>query len=108
MYIPKQGDIIWIDFNPQKGHERAGHRPALVVSKDDFNRLTGFALVCPITSQKKDYPLHIELIGCKKVTGCVMLEQIKALDYSSRNAKCADRVSHEYLNDILEHLNSFF
>ena len=108
MYIPKQGDIIWIDFNPQKGHEQAGHRPALVVSKDDFNRLTGFAIVCPITSQRKDYPLHIELKGCKKVTGIVMLEQIKALDYSSRNAKCADRVSDKYLNDILEHLNSFF
>jgi len=53
MYIPKQGDIIWIDFNPQKGHEQAGHQPALVVSKDDFNRLTGFAIVCPITSQEK-------------------------------------------------------
>lgn len=108
MYIPKQGDIIWIDFTPQKGHEQAGHRSALVVSKDDFNRLTGFAIVCPITSPKKDYPLHIELKGCKKVAGFVMLEQIKSVDYSSRHAKCADRVSGEYLNDILEHLNSFF
>jgi mRNA interferase MazF len=108
MYIPKQGDVIWIDFNPQKGHEQAGHRPALVVSKDDFNRLTGFAIVCPITSQKKDYPLHIELRGCKKVGGLVMLEQIKSLDYSIRNAKCAEHVPDEFLSEILGRLDSFF
>lgn len=66
VYIPKQGDVIWIYFNPQKCREQAGHRPALVVSKDDFNHLTGFAIVCPITSKSKDYPLHIELRGVKK------------------------------------------
>ncbi len=108
MYIPKQGDIIWIDTNPGNNVEQADQRPVLVVSKNDFNRLTNLVIVCPITSQKKDYPLHIELSGCKIITGFVMLEQIKTLDYSFYNAKCVDRVSDKYLKDILEYLNSFF
>jgi mRNA interferase MazF len=108
MYIPKQGDIIWIDFSPQTGREQAGHRPALVISNDDFNKLTGFAVVCPITSKRKNYPLHIELKGCKSVSGEVMLEQIKSLDYSFRNAKFAEHVSDDFLKDILERIDLFF
>jgi mRNA interferase MazF len=108
MYIPKQGDIVWIDFNPQTGHEQAGHRPALVISNADFNKLTGFAIVCPITSKRKNYPLHIELKGCKTVSGEVMLEQIKSLDYSFRNAKFAEHVADDFLKDILERIDLFF
>ena len=61
MIIPKRGDLIWLDFDPQEGHEQAGRRPAIVLSELEFNEITGFAVVCPIMSQAKDYPFEVTL-----------------------------------------------
>ncbi len=86
IYIPKRGDFIRLNFDPQSGHEQKGLRPALVLSHYEFNRITGFAFVCPITSKKKDYALHLDIPEHQAVKGTVMIDQLRALDYNARNA----------------------
>ena len=80
-YIPKQGDIIKIDFNPTKGHEQQGRRPAVVVSNASYNKFArGVAIVCPITNTNKGIPLQPELDYRTLTTGVIMTDQVKALD----------------------------
>ncbi len=97
-YIPNQGDIIYVDFNPTIGHEQAGKKPAMVVSNNIFNMHTGMAIVCTITSNEKDYPTHYKLNDSIKIHGCVLCEHIKSIDISSRNIKF---VEHSSRNDLL-------
>ena len=78
-YIPKQGDIIAINFDPQSGHEQNGRRPAFVVSKNLFNRSTGLAIVCPITNTKHDFPFHVPIPKGGDLTGFIMVEQVKSM-----------------------------
>lgn len=85
-YIPKQGDIVFLDFDPQAGHEQKGRRPALVISNDTFNSLSRGALVCPITNTNRGIPIHVPLDCRTKTTGVVMCDQVKALDMQSRHA----------------------
>lgn len=82
---PCAGDIILLNFNPQSGHEIQKRRPALVISNDSFNRLTGMVMVCPITSTHHDLPLHIKLDDNTRTHGDILCEQLKSLDYSARN-----------------------
>lgn len=105
-YIPNQGDIIWLDFSPQSGHEQKGRRPALVISNYFFNRQTGLSMVCPITSARRNYPLHVQLDCCKEITGYVMVEQVKSIDYQSRNAGFAEKATEALLNEVLAILNA--
>lgn len=86
-YYPDRGDIIWIDFNPQSGHEQAGHRPALVLSPLEYNRKTGLVLLCPITSQQKNYPFEVALPKACGVEGVVLSDQVKSLDWKARAAR---------------------
>jgi len=86
MYVPQRSDIIWLDFTPQKGHEQAGRRPALVLSPHQYNRKTGLALCCPITSRIKNYPFEVLLPTNITVTGVVLADQMKSLDWQKRNA----------------------
>ncbi len=90
-YIPKQGDIISLDFNPQSGHEQKGIRSALVVSKSLFNESTGLAMVCPITNTDRLIPFHVSVAEyfqyTSKISGFIMVEQVKSVDYRDRNAK---------------------
>jgi len=74
--IPAQGDLIWLNFTPQAGHEQMGKRPALVISNDFFNKQTGLAVVCPVTFTRRNYPLHVKVGSTGKITGCVMVEQL--------------------------------
>ena len=90
--FPKAGDIIVIDFDPQSGHEIKKHRPALVLSNDTFNRLTGLAMVCPITSTHRDFPLHVTLDDRTRTHGDILCEQLKSLDYQARHWRFADTV----------------
>lgn len=92
-YCPARGDLILLDFNPQSGHEQAGKRPALVISDDMFNQVTGFAVVCPVTNQAKNYPFEVPVAGSKKTTGVILADQFKSLDWKSRNAHTIDSVS---------------
>jgi len=93
--------LITLSFDPQAGHEQAGRRPALVLSKDLFNRRTGFCVVCPITSTRRDFPLHVPLPPECTVTGWVMIEQAKSVDYRSRNARSIGRAPDEVLDVAL-------
>ena len=83
-YIPKQGDIILLDFNPTKGHEQKGKRPAIVISTNIFNKYTGMVMVCPISSNNKEFPTHYLLEDTKKVFGSVLCEHIRSIDYKTR------------------------
>ncbi|GIP34078.1 endoribonuclease MazF [Paenibacillus sp. J2TS4] len=85
--FPERGDLVYINFNPQSGHEQAGERPAIVVSPYEFNVVTGFAVVCPITDQQKGYPFEVPLPDHLKVTGCVLADQVKSLDWRARRMK---------------------
>jgi mRNA interferase MazF len=105
-YIPKQGDIIAITFDPQSGHEQKGRRPAYVVSKDLFNRSTGMAIVCPITNTDRAFPFHVPIPKEIKLTGFIMVEQVKSVDFHSRRAKCIERGNDELLSDVLSILDA--
>ncbi|MBK1469210.1 type II toxin-antitoxin system PemK/MazF family toxin [Parvimonas parva] len=96
-----QGDIIKINFNPNKGHEQAGYRPVLVVSNNFFNEKTKLAIVCPITNTIKDFPLHINLKNTK-TTGTILCEHIRTLDIEERGYKKIEKVSEDILKKVLE------
>lgn len=91
-YAPKRGDVVNIDLSPQVGHEQAGHRPALVMSADAYNERLGLAIVCPITNQKKGYPFEVDIPAGVGVTGVVMADQAKSVDWQGRGAtfRCQD------------------
>ena len=104
-YIPQKGHIIWLDFNPQKGSEQAGKRPALVLSPSVYNAKTGLCLCVPITSKKKGYPFEKE-IKTKEISGVALCDQIKSFDYKTRNSAYASRVENSDFNDIIDFINS--
>ena len=101
-YIPKQGDIIAITFDPQSGHEqKKGRRPAYVVSKDLFNRSTGLAIVCPITNTDRAYPFHVPIPKDTGLTGFIMVEQVKSVDFRARRATHIKHGNDDLLSDVL-------
>jgi len=105
-YLPKKGDLIVLSFNPQAGHEQKGRRPALVVSNDLFNKATGLAIACPITNTDRKIPFHVKLPTTSSLTGFVMVEQVKSVDFRSRNAKYVEKASAELLDEVLEILDA--
>jgi len=105
-YIPGQGDIIAISFDPQSGHEQKGRRPAFVVSKDLFNRSTGLAMVCPITKTDRGLPFHVPIPEGSKLTGFIMVEQIKSVDFRARQAKRIEHGNDELLSEVLAILDA--
>jgi len=100
-YVPKQGDLVTLDFDPQSGHEQEGRRPALVISKDAFNKGTSLAICCPITNTDRRVPFHVPITGRTSLTGFVMCEQLKSLDYRSRRMKLIARAPQAVLEDVL-------
>ena len=84
-YVPRAGDIIWLDLDPQAGREQAKRRPALVVTDESYNFASGLALVCPLTSRRKPYPFAL-LATVGKVEGAVLVDHIKSLDWAARKA----------------------
>ncbi len=105
-YVPARGDLIALTFDPQSGHEQKGRRPALVVSHSMFNRKTGLAFVCPITTTDRNMPLHVQLPDNCSVQGVVMVDQMKSIDYVSRKAKFIDKAPTEILNEALAILDA--
>lgn len=101
-YVPKRGDVIRLDFNPQTGREQAGRRPALVLSPDEYNRKVGLVVVCPITGQKKDYPWEVEIPSNSLVYGVVLADQVKNLDWRDRNAEFLCTPEGDLLEEVLE------
>ncbi len=106
VYVPKQGDIIAITFDPQSGHEQKGRRPSLVVSKDLFNRSTGLAIVCPLTKTERGFPFHVPVPENSSLTGFIMVEQVKSVDFRTRRAKRIERASDELLSNVLSILDA--
>jgi mRNA interferase MazF len=100
-YVPKQGDFVVVHFDPQSGHEQRGRRPALVVSKTLFNRRTGLAMLCPITNTFRDFPFHVAVPPGLSLTGYIMVEQIKSIDYASRKAKFVAAAPQLVVDDVL-------
>lgn len=98
--IPERGDLIWLDFTPQTGHEQAGLRPAFVVSPKAYHRLSGIALVCPVTSVFKDYPFQIPLPKLKKTSGYVLVDQIKSLDFHARRFRFIEHTSPAFVRHV--------
>lgn len=97
-YLPKQGDIVYLSLDPTKGHEQNGMRPALVISNNIFNQNTHMVMVCPITSNRKEFPTHYCLEDTKKIYGSVLCEHIRSIDYEARNLKFVEKASD---NDLL-------
>ena len=100
-YIPRRGDLVWLDFNPQAGHEQTGRRPALVISPDIYNKKVGLALFCPISTQVKGYPFEVLLPPNSLVQGVVLSDQIKSLDWKVRKAKVISRIPDDVLQEVL-------
>ena len=99
-YVPRRGDIVWLSFSPQAGHEQAGRRPALVLSPSAYNSKVGLALFCPITSRVKGYPFEVGVPKNLAVTGVVLADQIKSLDWRARQAEFADRLPDPELGEV--------
>lgn len=100
-YIPNRGDIVWLDFNPQLGHEQRGRRPALVLSYQAYNEKIGLGIFCPITSKEKGYPFEVKVIG-KKIDGCILSDQIKSLDWKIRNIEFIEKINEELIIDVID------
>jgi mRNA interferase MazF len=105
-YVPRKGDLIALTFDPQSGHEQRGRRPALVVSNDLFNKHTGLCIACPITSTRRDYPFHVAVPADEGVTGFVMVEQVKSIDFRTRKATRIGRASPGMLSEVLSILDA--
>lgn len=104
-YVPARGDVIWLSFNPQSGHEQSGHRPAIVISSKEYNEKVGLALCCPITSKMKDYPFEVRIIIKNKIDGVILSDQIKSLDWRKREARYIGAASKETMNETVAKLS---
>ena len=99
-YTPERGDIVWLNFDPQSGHEQKGKRPAIVLSPKEYNEKVGLGLFCPITSKEKNYPFEVK-ISTKKINGVVLSDQIKSLDWKSRNIEFIAKEKPEKVEEII-------
>jgi mRNA interferase MazF len=99
-YIPDRGDLIWMNFTPQTGREQAGSRPALVLSPRDYNRKTGLAVLCPITSHAKGYPFEVELPDSGPIQGVILSDHLKNLDWCERKAAYKGKVTDKVLKEV--------
>lgn len=105
-YIPKKGDFVALSFDPQSGHEQKGRRPAFVISNHLFNQRTGLAVVCPITNTDRRFPFHVPVSPQSSLTGFIMVEQVKSIDYRSRDVRFIEHASEEILNEVLAILDA--
>ncbi len=105
-YIPSRGDLVWLSFDPQAGHEQAGRRPAVVVSPRAYNGKVGLALLCPITSQVKGYPFEVVVPAGSGVAGVILADQVKSLDWRARRAERAGRLPAEALAELIGKLST--
>lgn len=105
-YIQKQGDIVFLDLNPIKGHEQGGKRPAIIINNNTFNTNTKMVIACPITSNEKYFPTHYLLEDGKKIKGSVLCEHIRSIDYETRNLKFVEKASENDLLSIIMLINA--
>jgi mRNA interferase MazF len=105
-YYPKKGDFVVLNFNPQSGHEQMGRRPALVISNQVFTKATGMAVVCPLTNTDRKNPFHVRVPEKTKLTGFIMVEQVKSVDFQSRQGKFVSHAPEEVVLHVQEILDA--
>jgi len=105
-YVPDSGDLIWLDFTPQAGREQAGRRPALVLTPRAYNEKTNLAIVCPITNRAKGYPFEVALPAGQRISGVVLADHLKSLDWRQRQAEKAGRISRTILDQVLDRISA--
>lgn len=105
-YVPDRGDVVWLEFNPQAGHEQAGHRPALVMSPAAYNSRTGLLLCCPITTREKGYPFEVSVGSGREIRGVALSDQLKSLDWRARNAQYKGRVPVSVVSEVVARLRT--
>lgn len=103
---PHRGDLVWLSFNPQAGHERAGHRPALVLSPREYNEKSSVALFCPVTSTVKGYPFEVQLPPGGPIRGAVLADQVRSLDWRARRLTFAAAAPRQLLSEVLGKLHA--
>jgi mRNA interferase MazF len=101
MYVPKRGDLIWLSFTPQAGHEQSGRRPAVVLSPRSYNSKAGLMLACPVTSQSKGYPFEVAIPVDFRISGVILSDQIKSLDWKAREAELIASLPPIVVNELL-------
>lgn len=104
-YIPKRGDLVWLSFNPQAGHEQAGRRQAVVLSPKSYNSKVGLAIFCPITNQEKGYPFEVKIPKNLEIQGVILADQVKSLDWKIRKTTFACELPEFVLQKVLSKLN---
>ncbi len=105
-YIPDRGDVVWLSFNPQAGHEHSGRRPALVLSPSAYNEKVGLAIFCPITNQVKKYPFEVAIPEGFKATGVILSDQVKNLDWRIRKTEFICRIPDEVTEMVMKKLHT--
>jgi mRNA interferase MazF len=103
-YVPDAGDLVWLTFDPQAGHEQAGRRPALILSPREYNSKARLALACPITSQKKGYPFEVPVPPGHGIAGVVLADHVKNLDWQAREAAFESKAPPALVADVRERL----
>ena len=101
-YVPERGDVVWLSFDPQAGHEQAGRRPAVVLSPSIYNRSSGLAIVVPITSQIKGYPFEVPIPPGARVSGVILSDHLKSIDWQARGAERIGQLPEETLTEALK------
>ncbi len=105
-YVPQRGDIVWLTFNPQAGHEQAGRRPAVVLSPAAYNGKVGLALVCPVPNQQKGYPFEVMVLPNAGITVVILADQLKHLDWRMRQTELIGKLPEHTLSEVFAKLNT--
>lgn len=105
-YVPERGDGVWLNFDPQSRHEQAGRRPAIVISPLSYNKKVGLALFCPITNQAKGYPFEVLIPKVAKVTGVILSDQLRSLDWQTRNVEFIAKLPDLVIEEVLKKLKT--
>lgn len=108
MYVPNRGDVVWLDFDPQAGHEQKGRRPAFVLSSESYNRIVGLGLFCPITNQEKGYPFEVSIPADYAISGVILSDHIKSLDWRARKATFICHLPEEITKEVLDKILTLF
>lgn len=107
MFVPDRADIIYMDFSPQTGTEQAGRRPAIVLSPEKFNRVTGYASVCPISRTEREWGFHIDLPDELDTKGVVIADQVKNLDWQTRKANIVEQAPSDFVNEVVQVIHTY-
>lgn len=105
-YVPEKGELVWLDFDPQAGHEQSGRRPAFVLSPARYNAITSLMLCCPVTTQVKGYPFEVAIEGSGKVQGVILADQVKSLDWRVRKAEKKGTVAKAVLDEVVDKIKA--